>query len=166
VDERISDTARQRGPLTGMGTTLTAAYLADDALLVAHVGHSRVYLFRHDRLTQLTRDQTLAQRILETGRPSPSEAAAHDLRHILTDAIGGRGGVPNVQVEQYRLRHGDVVMVCTNGLSDIVDDQSSAAIVRDKRSVDEQCQALLNLALERGAVDNVTVVLARYSVKK
>jgi PPM family protein phosphatase len=166
VDERISETARQRPPLTGMGTTLTAAYLADDALLLAHVGHSRAYLFRHDRLTQLTRDQTLAQRILETGRPMPAETAAHDLRHILTDAIGGRGGVPNVQIEQYRLQDGDTVMVCTNGLSDIVDDQSSAAIVRDRRPVDEQCQALLNLALERGAVDNVTVALARYSVQK
>jgi len=166
IDERVSETARQRPPLTGMGTTLTAAYIADDALFLAHVGHSRAYLFRHDRLTQLTRDQTLAQRILETGRPVPSEAAAHDLRHILTDAIGGHAGVPNIQIEQYRLQDGDTVMVCTNGLSDIVDEQSSAAIVREKRSVDEKCQALMNLALERGAFDNVTVALAQYNVVK
>jgi serine/threonine protein phosphatase PrpC len=166
IDERITDTARLRPPLAGMGTTLTAAYIADDALFLAHVGHSRAYLFRHDRLTQLTRDQTLAQRILETGRPMPSEAAAHDLRHILTDAIGGHGGVPHIQIEQYRLRHGDTVMVCTNGLTDIVDDQSCAAIVRDRRSADEQCQALLNLALERGALDNVTVAIAKYTVAK
>ena len=166
IDERVTDTARLRPPLTGMGTTLTAAYIADDALFLAHVGHSRAYLFRHDRLTQLTRDQTLAQRILETGRPTPSETAAHDLRHILTDAIGGHAGVPNIQIEQYRLQHGDTVMVCTNGLTDILDDQSCAAIVRDKRSADGQCQALLNLALERGAFDNVTVALAKYSIAK
>jgi protein phosphatase len=166
VDQRVSEVAQLRPPLAGMGTTLTAAYIADDVLFLAHVGHSRAYLFRHDRLTQLTRDQTIAQRILETGRSTPSETAAHDLRHILTDAIGGRAGVPDIQIEQYRLQDGDTLMVCSNGLSDIVDEQSSAAIVREKRPVDEQCQALMNLALERGAVDNVTVALAKYRVMK
>ena len=69
-----------------MSTTLTAAYSAGDELFVFHVGHSRAYLYRGGLLTRLTRDQTLAQRLSETGRTIPTELAAHDLRHVLTDA--------------------------------------------------------------------------------
>ena len=92
VDEAVTDAAREDPELSGMGTTLTAAFSAGDALFTAHVGHSRAYLFRDGLLTQLTRDQTSAQRLNDVGRPTPIELAAHDLEHILTDAIGGRAG--------------------------------------------------------------------------
>jgi protein phosphatase len=163
VDEHVTEAGLTSPWLAGMGTTLTAAYIADDALFILHVGHSRAYLLRDGRLTQLTRDQTLAQR-LETGTPGPIELASHDLSHLLTDAIGGRAGSPSIQVGHFRLQPGDCVLLCTNGLTDLVDNESSQAILLQPRSLDERCQALVDLALERGSEDNVTAVLANYSV--
>jgi protein phosphatase len=164
VDERVTEVGLENPTLSGMGATLTAAYSAGDALFVAHVGHSRVYLFRKGILAQLTRDQTFGQRVSDTGRPAPIELAAHDLRHILTDAIGGHAGCTHIQVSEFRLQHDDCVLLCTNGLTDVVDDESSAGILRQSRRLDERCQALVDLALARGAADNVTAVLAEYSV--
>jgi len=147
-----------------MGATLTAAFSAGDALFVAHVGHSRAYLLRGGILAQLTRDQTFGQHVVDTGRPAPIELAAHDLRHILTDAIGGRAGRTNIQIGEFRLQHDDCVLLCTKGLTDVVDDESSGAILRQSRRLDERCQALVDLAVARGAIDDVTVVLAEYSI--
>jgi serine/threonine protein phosphatase PrpC len=164
IDEKVTEVSLRNPALAGMGATLTAAYSAGDALFVAHVGHSRAYLLRNGILTQLTRDQTFGQRVIDTGRPAPIELAAHDLRHILTDAIGGHAGCTKIQIGQFRLQHDDCVLLCTNGLTDVVDDQSGAAILRQSRKLDERCQALVDLALARGAADNVTATLAEYSV--
>jgi serine/threonine protein phosphatase PrpC len=164
VDETVTLTGLEYPQLAGMGTTLTAVFSAGDALFTAHVGHSRAYLFRDPLLTQLTRDQTAAQRLNDTGRPTPVELAAHDLGHILTDAIGGRAGVASVDIGCFRLKHHDSLLLCTNGLTDVVDDQTIAAILQQPRGPGEHCQALVDLALARGAVDNVTAVMAKYTV--
>ncbi len=149
-----------------MSTTLTATYSAGDELFVVHVGHSRAYLYRSGLLTRLTRDQTLAQRLAETGRTTPIELAAHDLRHVLTDAIGGHAGAPDIEIQNYLLLDGDVLLLCTNGLTDIVDDDKIAAVLRNggSQELDAQCQTLVNLALERGGPDNITALLARYKI--
>jgi serine/threonine protein phosphatase PrpC len=162
VDETVTESARGDPELSGMGTTLTAAFSAGDALFTAHVGHSRAYLFRDGVLTQLTRDQTSAQRRNDAAHPSPIELAAHDLQHLLTDAIGGRAGGARVQIGHYRLAHDDSVLLCTNGLTDVVDDHSIAAILGQPRGLGEQCQVLVDEALARGGGDNVTAVLAKY----
>ena len=108
VGEEVTEASHQHPALAGMGTTLTAAYSAGDELFVVHVGHSRAYLYRGGLLTRLTRDQTLAQRLAETGRTTPTELAAHDLRHVLTDAIGGHAGEPDIEIQNYLLLDGDV----------------------------------------------------------
>ena len=164
IDERVTEVGADRTGLLGMATTLTAAYSAGDTLFVAHVGHSRAYLFRNGALTQLTRDQTLEQHRNDTGQLAPTEFASHDLRHILTDAIGGHAGFADVQVGQFRLQHDDCVLLCTNGLTDVVNDEHGAAILRHRRGVHEACQALVDLAVSRGTVDNVTVMMARYVI--
>jgi PPM family protein phosphatase len=163
IDERVAAAGRESPDLAGMGTTLTVAYIADDTLFIGHVGHSRAYLLRDSRLTLLTRDQTLAQRVDAGGSPL-TQLAAHDLGHILTDAIGGRAGAPSIQVGRIRLQHDDCVLVCTNGLTDAVDDESIEAILRRRDSLDQRCEALVDLALARGSTDNVTAVVAVYSV--
>jgi protein phosphatase len=164
VDEAVTEVGCERLGMGGMGTTLTGAASAGDDLFIAHVGHSRAYLFREGRLTQLTKDQTLAQRLTETGRPAPLELAAHDLRHILTDAMGGLAGYARIQIDHFRLKHGDRVLLCTNGLTDVVNDQKITTAVQASSSVDEQCQSLVDLAVASGGTDNITVVMAKYTV--
>ena len=164
VDDRVTEAGRENPELSGMGTTLTVVYIADDMLFIGHVGHSRAYLLREGLLTQLTRDQTLAQRLGAGGRAAPIPLAAHDLGHILTDAIGGRAGMPSIQVGRIRLQPEDYVLLCTNGLTDVVDDEGIRAILLQPGSLDERCQALVDLALARGGPDNVTVVVAKYTV--
>ena len=115
-------------------------------------------------LTQLTRDQTLAQRLGDGGRPAPTALAAHDIGHILTDAIGGRAGTPSIQIGKIRLQHDDCLLLCTNGLTDVVDDESIEAILLQPGGLDQRCQALVDLALARGAADNVTAVVGKYCV--
>ena len=163
VDETVTDSALVDPELSGMGTTLTAAVSAGDALFTAHVGHSRAYLFRNGQLTQLTRDQTSAQRLNDAGRSTPMELAAHDLQHLLTDAIGGHAPGASVQIGHYKLAHNDSVLLCTNGLTDVVDDHSITAILGQPRGLGEQCQVLVDEALARGGADNVTAVLAKYN---
>ena len=159
----MTETASERTDLSGMGATLTAAYSAGDMLFLAHVGHSRAYLFRGGVLTQLTNDQTLRQRIADSG-PGPFEAAANELDHVLTDVIGGHARPARIQLGQFELRGEDCVLLCTNGLSDVVDDKSAAAVLGMRAPLDERCGALVDLALARGTRDNVTAVLARYDV--
>jgi len=166
VGETVTDASLQHPSLAGMSTTLTAAYSGGDELFVVHVGHSRAYLYRGGLLTRLTRDQTLAQRLAETGRTAPTELAAHDLRHVLTDALGRHAGEPDIEIQNYQLMDGDVVLLCTNGLTDVVEDDTIASVLGAAvgQPLDPQCQTLCNLALERGGPDNITVVLARYRI--
>lgn len=163
VDQIVTETASEQTDLSGMGATLTAAYSAGDMLFLAHVGHSRAYLFRGGVLTQLTNDQTLRQRIADAG-PGPFEAAANELDHVLTDVMGGHARRARIQLGQFELRGEDCVLLCTNGLSDVVDDKSAAAVLGRRASLDERCAALVDLALARGTKDNVTAVLAKYDV--
>jgi protein phosphatase len=167
VGEMVTDASLQHPTLAGMSTTMTAVYTAGDEMFVAHVGHSRAYLYRNGFLTRLTRDQTLAQRLVETGRASPTELAATDLRHLLTDAIGGHAGEPDIEIQNYLLMSGDIVLLCTNGLTDLVEDDLIAGVLRGahEKSLNEQCKALVKLALDRGGPDNITAVLARFQIR-
>jgi serine/threonine protein phosphatase PrpC len=167
VSETVTDAALEHPSLAGMSTTLTVAYSAGDELFVVHVGHSRAYLYRNGILTRLTRDQTLAQRLAETGRTVPTELAAADLRHVLTDALGGHAGEPDIEIQNYLLLSGDVVLLCTNGLTDLVEDDQIAGVLRagEGQPLETLCRQLVDLALERGGPDNVTTVLARYHIR-
>jgi protein phosphatase len=164
ADAEVFARSRSAGPLTGMSTSLTAACSAGDSLFVAHVGHSRAYRFREGALTQLTRDHTMARQIATAKSPVGLERSARDLQHILTDAIGAGGNAPVVDVEQFRLKDGDVVLLCTNGLTDAVDDARIADVLALPRQPAEQCAALIDLAMERRTEDNTTVVLAHYRI--
>jgi protein phosphatase len=166
LNEAVLQRARSAPELNNIASTLTAAYSAGDELFLTHVGNSRAYLFREGQLTQMSNDQTLAQRMSENHGPAPVERATDDLRHILTETIGGRVGGPRIQVEHFRLWDGDRVLLCTDGLTDHVDEEQIADVLTPYRSLDEQCQALVDLALEAGGTDNITAVLAQYSIPR
>ena len=166
--ERTNEVVRQKGfdreTTQGMSTSMTAAYTAGDDVFLAHVGHSRAYLFRQGALTQLTHDQTIAGRIGEASGPTDFVSGSDDIRHILTDSIGGRVDAPAIEVARHQLRNGDGLLLTTNGLTDMVTDDEIAETLALRRNPQEQCERLVGLALERGGEDNVTVIYAEYSI--
>lgn len=164
ADAAVSAKRQTSSVLANMTTTLTAAYSAGDDLFFAHVGHSRAYLFRGGDLTLLTRDHTIEQHMAEMHGPAPVEKRARDLRHILTDALGAAEGHELFDVERFRLSNGDCILLCTNGLTDMVSDDQIADVLALRRTPREQCDILVDRAIEQGGEDNVTVVLAQYEI--
>jgi protein phosphatase len=128
------------------------------------VGDSPAYLLRGGELHKLTRDHTLAQEMADHGQITARDVAAHRYRHVLTQAIGVReaGGEPDIG--RLRLADGDRLLLCTDGLTEMVDDATIAAALGQRTSSGEACRALIDLALERGGKDNVTVVVAGYRI--
>ena len=164
ADAAVHTRAASSPVLKGMTTALTMAYSAGDDLFIAHVGHSRAYLFREGELTRLTRDHTIEQHLADTNRPAAVERRAQDLRHILTDAVGAPGAHPMVEVERFRLMNGDAVLLCTNGLTDMVNESRIAEVLANRREPEAQCAMLIDLANRAGGADNITVVLAEYHI--
>jgi serine/threonine protein phosphatase PrpC len=164
VGEAVIEEGRADASLTGMGTTLTGAFSAGSDLFVASVGDSRVYLFRHGRLLQLTRDQTYSQLLADIGQIPQHEVSTHHLRHILTDAIGVGAGKVNVKVRHLPLLNEDRLLLCTDGLTEMVDEEEIAGVLMRDQSAQDTCQTLVDLALEHGGADNVTVLLAKYEI--
>jgi PPM family protein phosphatase len=163
ADAAVANKTRTSPALLGMASALTAAFSAGDDLFVAHVGHSRAYLFRDGKLIQLTRDQTVARQ-LEMQPAAKATARARDLSHLLTDALGAGGSAPEVSVEQYRLIDGDIVMLSTNGLTDSLSTDEIAEALARRRKPQETCALLAELAKEAGGLASTTVVIAQYSI--
>jgi protein phosphatase len=162
VNAALIERARGDAGLAGMGTTLTLAWSFQTALFVAHVGDSRAYLLRAGTLHKLTRDHTLAQGLADAGVIADQDVATHRLRHVLTQAIGiaGSGGKP--QVQRVELVDGDRLLLCTDGLTDMVDEATIAATLGRDTTAAETSQALVDLALKEGGKDNVTAVVCGY----
>jgi protein phosphatase len=148
--------------LAGMGTTMTLAGSLGASVVIGHIGDSRAYLFRDGKLHQLTRDHTLVQTLVDLGQLSAEEAARHPMRHVLIRSLGGRE--PNVEGDFQRawLADGDQLLLCTDGLTNMVDDAAIASLLGGAATSKEACQALVAAALDKGGKDNVTVALARY----
>jgi serine/threonine protein phosphatase PrpC len=164
IKDVLMDHVEEDPKLFGMGTTLTVACSLGFELLVAHVGDSRAYMYREDRLQRLTRDHTMAQFLADTGAIRPEEIARHPMRHVLTAAIGTQGGKADVELERLRLADGDQILLCSDGLTDMVPDAAIADTLRRSDSASGACESLVNQALEAGGKDNVTVVLGRYRI--
>ena len=162
IDSALVYANRSRGDAP-LQTTMTAAVSAGRDLFFAHVGHSRSYLFREGELMQLTRDHTRAV-LRDTARQHLVDltGTASDRHHILTDALGAGTSDPAVDIERITLADGDLVMLCTNGLTDAIQDDQIAEVLGSKRSVDEQCETLVTRAINAGTHDDVTVLLTRY----
>ena len=146
----------------GMGTTYTAAYSVGFDLFVVHIGDSRAYLLHDGHLKQVTRDHTLAQRLADQGAIPQEEVSSHPQRHVLTRVVGGSGGWFRAEIHHTRLHPGDAVLVCTDGLTGCVPDEEIARVLGGEATCEEACDSLLGTALERGAPDNVTMIVARY----
>jgi PPM family protein phosphatase len=164
IDAILSERAQADPDLAGMGTTLTVACSVGEHLGLFHVGDSRAYLFRRGKLHRLTRDHTLAQHLADTGWISPEEVAGHRLRHALTRALGVGGGEVEAEIQHLELADGDRLLLCTDGLNEMVPDAGIADVLARVEGSEEASHALVEAALQAGGRDNVTVVLARYAL--
>jgi serine/threonine protein phosphatase PrpC len=164
IDETLSLRSESDRRLFGMGTTLTAAYSVGADLFIFHVGDSRAYLFRKGALRQLTKDHNVAQAMADAGYIAPEEVRHHSKRNVLTNFLGGHHGKVKTDLRWLRVADGDLLLLCSDGLNDMVDDESIARILREQMEPGDAAQALLREALERGGKDNVTIIVARYAV--
>jgi serine/threonine protein phosphatase PrpC len=145
--------------LTGMGTTWTSIYVVGWNALIVQIGDSRAYLWRKRTLRQITRDQTLAQVLIDTGVPAEKTVG---VRHILTNSLGGKSDVVVPRVGHVHLEDGDRLLLCTDGLTDEVSPNQIAEVLNSAREPQAACDALIRLALDHGGKDNITVVLAEF----
>ena len=162
----VQEAIRARGdsePALGqMGTTMIAAVSLGTRLVIGHVGDSRAYIFRRGQLHQLTRDHTLVQTMMDLGELTPEEAATHPRRHLLMRSFNASGDTTLGEFQQAMLVDGDQLLLCTDGLTDMVDTEVISSVLSRAASAAEACQVLLAAALKNGGKDNVTIALARY----
>ena len=163
ADARIFDAAAEHPELQGMGTTLTMAYAVDGALYVVHAGDSRCYLFRQGRLHQLTHDHTVTSEMVREGALTLSEAATSPFRNVLTNAVGGRDVGVHAEVQKLELADGDVALLCSDGLSDMLVDGDIAAILAAAPSPADACARFVADANAAGGRDNITAIVARFA---
>ena len=161
IDETLREEAKNHPALNRMATTLTVAGILGTDLVIGHVGDSRAYLLRGTELKQLTTDHTLAQALIDAGVANRDDPATRSMRHVLTAAIGSMGELIDQQVERYQLKSEDRILLCTDGLTEMVDDKTIAEVLREATSSQSACNTLVDLALGAGGVDNITVVVAR-----
>jgi len=162
VDAMLVERGRRDPALRGMGTTLTAARSLGRDLVITHVGDSRAYLLRAGVLHRLTRDHTYAQLLVDIGRLAPGDVAGSRHRHVLTNALGGSSEGVEVDTDRLQLEDGDRLLLCSDGLTDLVDDGAITTILRDTTRSSDACQQLVQRALDGGGRDNVTVIVAIY----
>ncbi len=160
ANRRVHERASTDAETSGMGTTITVALIeSDDTVTMGHVGDSRAYLLRGDRLEQLTDDHSLVAELVRRGELSPQAAEVHPQRSVITRALGTD---PDVDVDAFSVdtQPGDVFLICSDGLSDMVDGEQIEAIMNTHRSdLDAAAKALVQAANRAGGEDNITAVL-------
>ena len=161
ANETIYQTAQSQPQCAGMGTTVVAAAFYDDRLTVAHVGDSRLYRLRDRHLEQVTTDHSLLQELVDKGFYSPEEARRSLNKNLVTRAMGIESEVqPDVQEEV--VKPGDVYLICSDGLTDLVDDEAIHRTLVDYGEVlEEAAERLVQQANDNGGKDNISVILAR-----
>ncbi len=160
ANHQIYERSRADRGRAGMGTTLTAAYVDDAHVAIAHVGDSRAYLFRNGTLQRLTQDHSLVDELVRRGKLTEEQAAEHPQRSIITRALGPE---PDVEVDTwtYPARPGDVVLLCSDGLTSMISEERVRAVLESQDNLDAAADALIGEANEAGGRDNIPVVLFR-----
>jgi protein phosphatase len=163
INAVVSEGGESNPDWYGMGCTFTAARNLGRVLQVSHVGDSRAYLLRGGRLHRLTRDHTYVQQLVDSGRMSPEEAAASSSRHLLVNALGASKDSVRVDVERVPLVNGDRVLLCSDGLTDSMDDDAIQRVLSEGATAAAACESLIARALEGGGRDNITVLVGIYT---
>ena len=158
ANRQVYGRAREDSEAAGMGTTITVALFENGIVSIGHVGDSRAYLIRDSSVDQLTEDHSLVAELVRTGRLSPEEAESHPQRSVITRALGTD---PDVDVDSFSVeaKPGDVFLICSDGLTAMVDDDTILDVIeRDRGDLDGTAKELVNAANRNGGEDNITVV--------
>jgi protein phosphatase len=160
ANRRIHDRSRAEAQRAGMGTTVTAAYVGEREVTIAHVGDSRAYVLRDGELTRLTRDHSLVGELVARGKLTEEQAETHPQRSVITRALGPEPDV-QVDVQAYQARAGDVFMVCSDGLTSMVPEARVRELLTAAGSLEQAGRELIAAANDAGGRDNITVILFR-----
>lgn len=164
ANERVFIQSCKDRSMEGMGTTVTAILNAPHGLVLAHVGDSRIYRVRHGQIVQMSRDHSLMNHLLDIGELKPEDAAGFANKNVILRAIGLKDYV-DVEIHEVAREQGDIYMMCSDGLSDIVSDAKICQAINQAPNLQEACNALISLALQAGGKDNVTVVCVSVDVE-
>lgn len=162
IDQVLGQMVKADPSLEGMGTTIVAAYSFGLEAYIGNIGDSRAYIFRNHELLRLTRDHTLAEQLIERGLMDADDPEVDQFSHVLVNCLGGSSDGAVAEIHHVTLRDGDLLLLCSDGLTDMVGDPEIAALLDDRQSLDQAADGLINLALEAGGHDNVTVILGEY----
>jgi len=163
ANTRLFEEGAHHPELVGMGTTVTLAFASGWKLFVVHAGDSRCYLFRAGTLRQLTTDHTLTGEMVRHGLLKAEEAVQHQYRHVVTNVVGGSGNIVlSAELQQVALETADVLLLCSDGLTDMLCDERLTGILMAEADPQRACERLVAEAVAEGGRDNVTAIVARF----
>ena len=155
----IFNSANSNTQYAGMGTTLVVGVFRHDKLLLGHIGDSRCYLYRAGTLVQVTKDHSLLQEQIDAGLITPEQAATSSIKNLVTRALGVEEMVM-LEINEHHVEVGDLYVMCSDGLSDMVSDSTIAKIIGEKTGLNELAGQLIDAANGNGGRDNISVILA------
>jgi PPM family protein phosphatase len=155
----LAETVFEHNELTGMGTTVSGIIRVGNKIAMAHIGDSRIYRFAGGKLTQISADHTFVQRLVDSGRITPEEAAVHPRRSVLMRVLGDVDAAPEIDTDVFDTAPGDRWLICSDGLSSYVSDDKIEHVLATVHSPNAAAERLIKESLDQGAPDNVTVVL-------
>lgn len=158
VNKSVFRLARADRELRGMGTTICSAVFIEHLMCYAHVGDSRIYRFRDQKLQQLTEDHSLVQELLDLGELNPRQASEFTQRNIITKAIGTEPDV-EASIDTCDVQSGDIILMCSDGLSDLLSNREIEKILNLSADIDQKVDLFIQSANRRGGIDNITVIL-------
>jgi len=159
INKRIYQTGIKKNTSIGMGTTLTLLINIKDILYIGHVGDSRLYIINNE-ITQITKDHSYVEELIDKGMITKKEAKNHPKKHIITRALGTLEEVESDIIE-HQLKSNDVILLCSDGLTNMIDDEEIKKIVLSSKTIDEANDNLIKLAKDRGGYDNITIVIIK-----
>jgi len=158
----IQAAARENPEMQSMGTTMTMVYIVWPRAFVVHVGDSRCYLLRNRKLEQITTDHTMGAVLAEVGQISRDESRRTSMGHALWNVLGGRSDELSVDVRRLTLLRDDVLLLCTDGLYDMIADEDLAAFLSSDIGAETACRKLVEAANQNGGKDNITLIVSRF----
>jgi serine/threonine protein phosphatase PrpC len=164
IDSQILEKSKQNPELSGMGTTLTALNISGNNVELLHIGDSRCYRYRDNKLEQLSYDHTVMQELLDQGRLTPEEVFDHPQRSLLTQALMGDSGLDPILVS-YEIKADDQFLLCSDGLTNLLSDYEIGKIIESKSGAD-LITALITEVKAKGAPDNITIIWSQVTDKK
>lgn len=160
ANEKIFLKSNEQKDCNGMGTTVTIGFLYDEEIYIGHIGDSRAYLLRNEELIQLTQDHSLVAELVKNGSISREEARNHPQKNIITRALGTDNKV-NVDILSRELKDNDILMLCTDGLTNMVSEKTIRDTLLSNNDLEKSCKSLIKIANELGGFDNSTVMIIK-----